>query len=166
MASRYSAQTASTTNEATRQMASLKQFTLNDLEVVKPVDEFGDSTMVNLSVLPGVFFQQHGNSLALRHIIPKSVDETELSWTFFGFADDDEAMRRRRRKQSNLVGPAGYVAADDSEVLASVQAGVGSAPEAVQVIEMGGRDTEPKETMVSETLLRAFYDFYRPAMGL
>jgi anthranilate 1,2-dioxygenase large subunit len=166
MASRYSAATASTKNEVTRELRSLKHFQLNDLEVVKPEDEFGDSTMVNLGVLPGAFFQQHGNSLALRHIIPKSVAETELAWTFFGYEDDDDEMRRRRRKQANLVGPAGYVAADDSEVLACVQAGVTSAPEAVQVIEMGGRGLGPKETMVSETLIRAFYDYYRSAMGL
>jgi anthranilate 1,2-dioxygenase large subunit len=167
MASTYSRATASAQNEVTRQLASLKSdFRLNDMEVVTPVDEFGDSRMVNLSVFPSVFFQQHGNSLAVRHIIPKDVSSTELSWTFFGYADDDEAMHRRRMKQSNLLGPAGHVAVDDSEVLALMQPIAAGSPESVQVVEMGGRDTAPQETMVSETLIRAFYRFYRQKMGL
>lgn len=167
MASTYSRDTASKQNEVTRQLASLKtDFRLNDMEVVTPVDEFGDSSMINLSVFPSVFFQQHGNSLAIRHIIPKDVSSTELSWTFFGYADDDDAMHMRRMKQSNLLGPAGHVAVDDSEVLAQMQPVAAGCPDSTQVIEMGGRDTAPQETMVTETLIRAFYQFYREKMGL
>ncbi len=167
MASTYSRDTASKQNEVTKQLASLKSdFRLNDMEVVTPVDEFGDSSMINLSVFPSVFFQQHGNSLAIRHIIPKDVSSTELSWTFFGYADDDDAMHRRRMKQANLLGPAGHVAVDDSEVLALMQPVAAGFPDSTQVIEMGGRDTAPQETMVTETLIRAFYQFYREKMGL
>ncbi|GAA4340541.1 aromatic ring-hydroxylating dioxygenase subunit alpha [Pigmentiphaga soli] len=167
MASTYSAATANTQNEVTKELASLKSdFRLEDMELVKPVDEFGDSSMINFSVLPSVFFQQHGNSLALRHIIPKSPTQTELSWTHYGFADDDEAMENRRIKQANLMGPAGYVAIDDSEVLAMMQPSVNAAPDSVQVVEMGGRDVSPQETMVTETLIRGFYSYYREKMGL
>jgi anthranilate 1,2-dioxygenase large subunit len=31
---------------------------------------------------------------------------------------------------------------------------------------MGGRDTEPADYMVTEVLIRSFYDYYRNAMGL
>lgn len=167
MASSYSAATASTRNEVTQQLASLKSdFALEDMTLVKPVDEFGDSSMINFSVLPSVFFQQHGNSLAIRHIIPKSASQTELSWTHYGFADDDEAMQDRRVKQANLMGPAGYVAVDDSEVLAAMQPAVASAPDSVQAVEMGGRDYDPQDTMLTETLIRGFYRYYREKMGL
>ena len=167
MASTYSPDTARRQNDATRQMAALKSdFKLADTEVVKPVDEFGDSSMINYSVFPAVFFQQHGNSLAVRHIIPKSESATELAWTHYGYADDDEAMRRRRLIQANLMGPAGYVAVDDSEVLAQLGTVARSAPDSVQVIEMGGRDTATQDTMVTETLIRNFYRFYREQMGL
>lgn len=167
MASTYSPETATRKNEVTQQLASLKSdFRLEDMSLVQPIDEFGDSSMINFSVLPSVFFQQHGNSLALRHVIPKSVGETELSWTLYGLADDDEAMTQRRLKQANLMGPAGFVAVDDSEVLACMQPVVSSAPEAVQVVEMGGRETGPLDTMVSETLIRGFYAYYRDKMGL
>ncbi|MER1967847.1 Rieske 2Fe-2S domain-containing protein [Castellaniella sp. GW247-6E4] len=167
MASTYSAATASTHNEVTKELASLKSdLALEDMQVVRPVDEFGDSSMINFSVLPSVFFQQHGNSLAIRHVIPKTESSTELSWTHYGFADDDEVMHNRRLKQANLMGPSGYVAIDDSEILAQLQPITASAPEAVQVVEMGGRDFTPQETMVTETLIRNFYRYYREQMGL
>lgn len=167
MASTYSPETASKQNEVTQQLSSWKpDFRLEDAGLVKPVDEFGDSSMINLSVFPSVFFQQHGNSLAVRQIVPKGCAETELSWTHYGFEDDDETMQARRLKQANLVGPAGYVGIDDSEVLAQLQPGAESVPEALQVVEMGGRGTDRQETMVTETLIRAFYAFYRERMGL
>lgn len=167
MASTYSAATAGQQNEVTKQLANLKtDFKLEDMEVVKPVDEMGDSSMINFSVLPSVFFQQHGNSLALRHLIPKSASQSELSWTHYGFADDDEAMNRRRLKQANLMGPAGYVAIDDSEVLARMQPVAESAPESVQVVTMGGVEHLPQDTMITETLIRGFYSYYREKMGL
>ena len=75
-------------------------------------------------------------------------------------------MRRRRLIQANLMGPAGYVAVDDSEVLAQLGAVARSAPDSVQVVEMGGRDTATQDTMVTETLIRNFYRFYREQMGL
>ncbi|HJQ60610.1 MAG TPA: salicylate hydroxylase, partial [Vineibacter sp.] len=75
-------------------------------------------------------------------------------------------MRTRRLTQANLLGPAGYVAVDDSEIVAQVQPTVDLAPDSVQVIEMGGRDTDAQPTMVTETLLRAFYGHYRQEMGL
>lgn len=167
MASTYSPNTATARNDVTKELANLKtDFRLEDMEVVRPVDEMGDSSMVNFSVLPSVFFMQHGNSLALRHIIPKSPGETELAWTHYGFADDDEAMTRRRLKQANLMGPAGYVAVDDSEVVALMQRTVSAAPDSVQLVTMGGTGHEPQETMVSETLIRGFYAYYREQMGL
>ncbi|RYF68482.1 MAG: 3-phenylpropionate dioxygenase, partial [Comamonadaceae bacterium] len=107
-----------------------------------------------------------GNSLALRHIVPKSASQTELSWTHYGFADDDAAMDNRRLKQANLMGPAGYVAIDDSEIVAQMQMAVEPAPESLQLITMGGTDHQPQDTMVSETLIRGFYAYYRERMGL
>ncbi len=166
MASTYSAATAMQKNAVTQELANLKSdFQLEDMEVVRPIDEMGDSSMINFSVLPSVFFQQHGNSLALRHIIPKSVNETELSWTHYGFADDDEAMQQRRLKQANLMGPAGYVAVDDSEIVGQLQTGVSGAPESLQLVTMGGTDYAAQDTMVSETLIRSFYAYYRDKMG-
>ncbi|RFB06261.1 aromatic ring-hydroxylating oxygenase subunit alpha [Parvularcula marina] len=154
-------------SEVTDEMKTLKdQFTLHDMDVVSPVDEFEDGLISSLQVFPSIFVQQHGNVLALRHILPKETGKTELGWIYFGYADDDEEMQSRRLKQGNLVGPAGYVSLEDSEVLAQVQGVATSTPDSIQVVEMGGRDNfEPSETAITENLIRSFYKFYREKMG-
>jgi anthranilate 1,2-dioxygenase large subunit len=99
-------------------------------------------------------------------MIPKGPGAHELSWTYFGYADDDDRMQELRLKQSNLVGPAGFVSLEDSEVLSLMQPVVESYPDSLQVLEMGGHGTEAQPTMMTETLIRAFYDFYRREMNL
>lgn len=143
---------------------------LHDMEIIKPRKEFGNGTdgrIGTLEVFPSMVLQQHVNTLAVRHILPKSPDSTELSWIYFGYEDDDEELRRLRLKQGNLTGPGGYVSLDDSEVLKQMQPVVENYPESVQVVEMHGRDhIGISETSVSESMIRAFYTFYRREMGL
>lgn len=167
-ASFFDANARNVSNDETKEMKTmLHDFRLEDMEVVSPVDEFGDGVICSYQLFPSMMMQQHGNILAIRHILPKSVTETELAWTFYGYADDDSDMQERRMKQGNLVGPAGYVSLDDSEVLEQMQRIANACPDAVQVVEMGGRDNiGPSETAVTETLIRAFYTFYRREMGL
>jgi anthranilate 1,2-dioxygenase large subunit len=150
------------TQELTRFRGDLK---LNDMEMVRFVDEYGDGEMTAMQVFPGAFVQQHANVLAMRSIVPKGVREVEVDWTYFGYADDDETLQRIRLKQANLLGPSGFVSMDDSELLKQLQNQVDGYPGSVNVIEMGGRDVQPQETMATEVGLRAFYDFYRRAMG-
>ena len=139
----------------------------HDMEIVKPKQEFADGRIGTLEVFPSMVLQQHVNTLAVRHIIPKSPTVTELSWIYFGYQDDDEILRRLRLKQGNLTGPAGYVSLDDSEVLKQMQPVVQNYPDSVQVVEMHGRDhIGVSETSVSESMIRAFYTFYRREMGL
>jgi len=90
----------------------------------------------------------------------------EVIWNFIGYEDDDEDMRQLRLKQSNLVGPAGFVSADDGEVLKQVQTTVKGYPDSVGFLEMGGRDVEQQDTTATEAAIRAFYKFYRREMGL
>ena len=143
---------------------------LNDMEIVRPRVEFGggtDGRIGTLEVFPSMVLQQHVNTLAVRHIIPKSPTSTELSWLYFGYQDDDEELRRLRLKQGNLTGPAGYVSLDDSEVLKQMQGVVDNYPESLQVVEMHGREhIGVSETSVSESMIRAFYTFYRREMGI
>ncbi|MES2483310.1 MAG: Rieske 2Fe-2S domain-containing protein [Pseudomonadota bacterium] len=140
---------------------------LHDREIVTPRQEFADGRIGTLEVFPSMVLQQHVNTLAVRHIIPKSPTSTELSWIYFGYEDDDEQLRRLRLKQGNLTGPAGYVSLDDSEVLKQMQPVVQNYPDSVQVVEMHGRDhIGVSETSVSESMIRAFYTFYRREMGL
>jgi anthranilate 1,2-dioxygenase large subunit len=154
---------ADITGELTRFRGDLS---LNDMEMVRFVDEYGDGEMTAMQLFPGAFVQQHANILAMRSVVPKSVKEVEVSWTYLGYADDDADMQRIRLKQANLLGPSGFVSMDDSELLKQMNIQVASCPESVGVVEMGGRDVQPQVTMATEVGIRAFYDFYRREMGL
>jgi anthranilate 1,2-dioxygenase large subunit len=156
-------------SSAENQMERLQSdMQLNDMETVTPRQEFPEQAAHGLQVFPSAFLQTNLNSLLTRQIVPKSPETVELVWTYFGFADDDEDMKRLRLKQANLVGPAGYVSMDDSEVLSQVQRVVANYPETEGVLEMGGLGTDAGEgdTMLTETQLRAFYEFYRDVMAL
>ncbi len=153
--------------EATAELTRFKgRFELNDKDTVTPRREFADGRVIGVTLFPGVVLHQQANTLAMRHIIPRSPGEVEISWTFYGYEDDDAELTRLRLRHANLMGPAGFVSIDDSEVLSQCQTGIRGYDGAEAVIEMGGRDTEPADHMVTEVLIRAFYKYYRQVMGL
>jgi len=141
-------------------------FRLHDARMLEPVREFPEYTVVMTTLWPNLIIQQQSNTLAMRQLVTRGPTEFELAWTFFGYATDDEEMRRRRLRQANLMGPAGFVSADDSEVMKLAQDGVQAYPEAHGVMEMGGRDWQDEPHMVTEAAIRSFYDYYRKVMDL
>ena len=141
-------------------------FRLNDPSLFDGVDEFDDGIKLQiLTVFPNFVLQQIQNCLAVRQILPKGRDSMELHWTYFGFADDDHAMQRRRLKQSNLVGPAGYVSMEDGCVGGFVQRGAAAAGDELSVVNMGGDEAESQETRATEASVRGFWKAYRRYMG-
>jgi salicylate 5-hydroxylase large subunit len=159
---------AQAVNDATSQMRSFKaDFALRDKRLLDPVREFsGDATVVMQTIWPNLIVQQQSNTLAMRQIVPIDATHFDLAWTFFGYADDTHEMTRRRLRQANLMGPAGYVSLDDSEVMMLSQAGLGTNPDAECLIEMGGHGIRDEDHMVTEVAIRAFYKHYRQVMGL
>jgi salicylate 5-hydroxylase large subunit len=156
-----------TEHAATVEIGSLRtDLRLADARLLDPVPEFpGDATVVMQTLWPNLIVQQQSNTLATRQLVPRGPGAFDLHWTFFGYADDDEAMRTRRLQQANLMGPAGLVSVDDSEVLALAQRGCAGG-DGASVVEMGGRGTEGVPHMVTEVAVRAFYRHYREVMGL
>lgn len=147
--------------------AGRSRFVLNDRDTVStPYDEFGDNQNIGFQMFPGAMYRQHLNIPSYRQVIPRGPGQTEVHWTIFGDASDDEAMTLMRLKQANLVGPAGFVLLEDSEVIAKLQPILAAYPESVQVTQMGGDDAGPTRRLVAENGIRAFYKFYREAMGL
>lgn len=144
-----------------------QDFRLADPRILDAVDEFGDGIQLQiLTVFPGFVLQQIHNSLAVRQILPTGVDRMELHWTYFGFQDDSAEMRARRLRQSNLVGPAGYVSMEDGCVGGFVQRGIAAAGDAQSVVEMGGAGTESQQGRATETSIRGFWKAYRACMGV
>jgi salicylate 5-hydroxylase large subunit len=122
-------------------------------------------TMITL--FPSLIIQQQVNSLSTRHIVPRGEGEFDFVWTHFGFADDDEEMTRRRLRQANLFGPAGFVSADDGEVIEFSQDGFRQwGEDGATLCELGGTGTGGSEHMVTETLIRSMYAYWREVMGV
>lgn len=133
------------------------------LDVV-PEDWWQGHTVVMTTLFPSVIIQQQVNSLSTRHLQPVAPGVFDFVWTHFGFADDSPEMKARRLRQANLFGPAGYVSADDGEVIEFVQQGFAANPQARTVSELDGRDVRPTEHMVTETLIRGLYGYWRDVM--
>jgi phenylpropionate dioxygenase-like ring-hydroxylating dioxygenase large terminal subunit len=142
-------------------------YRLADASLLESVDEFGDGIQLQiLSVFPGFVLQQIHNCLAVRQVLPKGVESTELNWTYLGFEDDNPELRRMRLKQANLVGPAGFVSMEDGAVGGFVQRGVAAAPEAQSIVEMGGALAESQDTRATESSVRGFWKVWRTCMGV
>ena len=150
------------------EMKSFKSnYELNDMRPVTPVKEFSDDiTIQNLTMFPCLTVQQQQNLLQCRNVIPMGPDEFELSWTFFGYQDDDEEMTLRRTRLANLTGAAGYISVDDNEVFELSAAGMKANPDRECVVELGGHASDSPQAgeMVSESAIRGFYELYREVM--
>jgi anthranilate 1,2-dioxygenase large subunit/terephthalate 1,2-dioxygenase oxygenase component alpha subunit len=158
---------ASTEYDAATLRAKREGYRLVDPSLIAGCDEFGDGiTLQILSVFPGFVLQQIQNSLAVRQVLPKGVGETELVWTYFGYADDDDALRHMRMKQANLVGPGGYVSMEDGAVGGFIQRALAGAGAANSVVAMGGDGTASQDTRATEAAVRGFWKAYRAHMGL
>ena len=139
---------------------------LNDPSFIDIVPEpwWGGPSAVMTTIFPSVILQQQVNSVSTRHIQPSGHGSFDFVWTHFGFEDDDAAMTQRRLTQANLFGPAGFVSADDGEVIEFSQQAFESKPFHRAVAELGGRDVADTEHMVTETLIRGMYRYWRRVM--
>ena len=135
--------------------------------LLKNVDEFGDGIGLQiLTVFPGFVLQQIRNCLAVRRVVPRGLDKTELVWTCFGFTTDDDTLAELRLRQANLIGPAGFISMEDGAAAGFVQRGVAGAADEASLVEMGGSGTASEESRVSEAAVRGFWKDYRNHMGL
>lgn len=123
-------------------------------------------TAVMMTIFPSVIMQQQVNSVSTRHIQPNGHGSFDFVWTHFGYEDDTPEMTQRRLRQANLFGPAGFVSADDGEVIEFSQQGFEQKPFHRALAELGGRGIENTDHMVSETLIRGMYDYWRKMMEI
>jgi anthranilate 1,2-dioxygenase large subunit/terephthalate 1,2-dioxygenase oxygenase component alpha subunit len=146
--------------------AQMDDFTLADPSLLKVWGEYEDGvTHVIQSIFPTFVVQQVQNSLALRVLIPRAVDKSELFWIMIGYQDDTPEQRDMRLRQSNLVGPAGFVSMEDGIIGEFVQRAIKRESDHNAVLEMGGRAVEDQQARVSEAAVRGFWLAYRERMG-
>lgn len=142
-------------------------YRLEDMRMLQNRSEFPDAvTLVILSVFPNCVFQQIANSLCTRQIRTFGVDEMELYWTYFGYADEDAAMTDHRLLQSNLCGPGGYISMEDGEAVEIVHRASRRERERHAMLEIGGKGAiKDQPNLVSEVPVRGFYSYYCELMG-
>lgn len=158
---------AGTDYESAKLRAQSNDFALADPSLLRTWPEFEDGiTHAIQGIFPNFVVQQIQNSLALRLLVPRAVDECELFWIIFGYEDDTPEQTDMRLRQSNLVGPAGLVSMEDGIIGNLVQRAVGRETDRTAVLEMGGRTVEDQESRVSEASVRGFWQAYRERMGL
>ena len=159
---------SATDNEyAEQNIRSDSDFKLADPTLLQSFKEFPDNvTLQILSTFPTFILQQIQNAIAVRQVVPRGVDRTDLHWTLLGFAEDTPEQRLMRLKQANLVGPAGYISMEDGCVGGFVQRGIAGAASEEAMIEMGGAGTDSSESRVTEASVRGFWKAYREQMGL
>ena len=140
---------------------------LEDMAFVGWRDEVGDGQSVRVSnIFPNCLFAQVGNVLELEQLRPKSANEFELYWIYFGYTDDDAELRQKRLQQANMVGPAGYNNMEDGEVGILAQRGIRRRGREHSFIEMGGRgEIVTEDHLVSEMTVRGFWRHYCQLMG-
>jgi anthranilate 1,2-dioxygenase large subunit len=152
---------------ADQQLRSDSKYKLADPSLLAGFHEWDDGiTLQILSVFPTFVLQQIQNSIAVRRVVPRKPDETDLNWTVVGFETDTPEQRIVRLKQSNLIGPAGFISMEDGCVGGFIQRGVKGVPDRNAVLEMGGHEAASSESRVSEASIRGFWKQYRTTMGL
>ena len=135
--------------------------TLKDPELVKFRRERADPlNLAVTSVFPSSVFVQISNSLAIRQIRPRGIDEVEIFQTMFGYADDAPDMVHHRLRQANLVGPAGLVSMEDGEALELAHKASKPDPDSATVIELGGAgEISDRDYRVTDVPLRGFWSY-------
>ena len=106
------------------------------------------------------------NSLGTRQVITHGPQKCELVWTMIGLEEDTEEQTQVRVKQSNLVGPAGYISMEDGAVGGFVQRAVHGTEEDSATVMMGGYDAVSQPFRTTEASVRGFWKRYRSLMDV
>jgi anthranilate 1,2-dioxygenase large subunit len=141
---------------------------LRDPSILEYWQEWPDDVSLSIiSVFPNAVFQQIGNTLAARQIRPKSADEFELFWVYFGYTDDDEKMQRHRLRKSNLAGPGGLVSMEDGEAIELAHRAIIRDGQHHSIVEMGGNGPiHDQDSLITDVPMRGFWQHYCELMGI
>jgi phenylpropionate dioxygenase-like ring-hydroxylating dioxygenase large terminal subunit len=159
---------ASTDYDSAALRANDAGYMLADPRLIEDWVEWDDGiTNSIMTLFPCLNLQQSLNTVAIRQMVPRGPFESELFWTFLGFADDDEHKTAIRLRQSNLFGPAGLISLEDGAIGEFVQNAIRGEREQTAIVEMGGREVGPSpKTRTTETSVRGFWRTYRRFMNL
>ena len=141
---------------------------LKEPELVRFRRERADPLNIAItSVFPSAVFVQISNSLAVRQIRPRGIDEVEIFQTMLGYADDPPDLTLHRLRQANLVGPAGLVSMEDGEAIEIAHRASKPDRDSATVIELGGAGViSDRDYRVTDVPLRGFWSYYAELLGI
>jgi anthranilate 1,2-dioxygenase large subunit len=141
---------------------------LKEPELVRFRRERADPLNIAItSVFPSAVFVQISNSLAVRQIRPRGVDEVEIFQTMLGYADDPPDLTLHRLRQANLVGPAGLVSMEDGEAIEIAHRASKPDRDGTTIIELGGAGViSDRDYRVTDVPLRGFWSYYAELLGI
>ena len=143
------------------------EYELEDGRVVDFRPEFDSPWSVTMmTIWPNLIVQRELNTLGLRQIVPRGPHEFDMFWTMFGYEDDDAEIRDLRLCQANLMGPAGYLGAEDNEAIAFVQDGMRRTVASDGLVALDAEVEGTSTNLISESAIRAMYRHYCGVMGL
>ena len=120
-----------------------------------------------VSIFPTAVIAQISNSLAMRQIRTRGVDEHEVYSTMFGYEDDLPEMASHRLRQANLVGPAGLVSMEDGEAVELAHRASRPDTDHTTVVELGGGGViSDRDYRVNDVPVRGFWSYYAELMGI
>ena len=130
-------------------------------------DRNDDINIAIVSLFPNCVIAQISNSMATRQIRPRGPAEFEVFQTVIGYQDDTPEMTQHRLRQANLVGPAGFVSMEDGEAIEIVQRATKAAPDAAQVLELGGKgEISDRDYRINDVPVRGFWSYYSELLGI
>ena len=141
-------------------------YTLKAPELIEGWPEYECGTTLAIqSIFPNFSVQQLSNVITVRLNVPMGPDKSELIWWILAPVEDTPEQRAMRLRQSNLIGPGGYIAMEDGAVVGLVKRGVAGADNESSTIAMGGRHIEPSsDSRCNELSVRGFWQGWHGLM--
>ena len=141
-------------------------YALNAPELLQTWPEYACGTTLAIqSIFPNFSVQQVSNVVTVRLLLPKGPDRSVLIWWILGAVEDTAEQRAMRLRQSNLIGPGGYIAMEDGAVVGWVRRGVAGAEDRNSVLAMGGRGVEREsDSRCNELSVRGFWQGWHGLM--
>ncbi|MBP0636282.1 aromatic ring-hydroxylating dioxygenase subunit alpha [Cupriavidus sp. AcVe19-6a] len=158
---------AAVSDENRKEMRSYHEgMRLEDERFLEYVREFDSPWSVTMQTIwPNLIVQREMNTLGVRQIVPNGPDSMLMLWTMFGYEDDTEEMTQHRLRQGNLMGPAGFLGLEDNEAMKFVQEGVRRSSSDLNVLKLDAQQIGTSSSLISESAIRAMYQYYRGVMG-
>ncbi|RDK10350.1 aromatic ring-hydroxylating dioxygenase subunit alpha [Cupriavidus lacunae] len=158
---------AAVSDENKKEMRSYHEgMRLEDERFLEYIKEFDSPWSVTMQTIwPNLIVQREMNTLGVRQIVPNGPDSMLMLWTMFGYEDDTEEMTQHRLRQGNLMGPAGFLGLEDNEAMKFVQEGVRRSSSDLNVIKLDPTQVGTSSSLISESAIRAMYQYYRGVMG-